>query len=379
MKNKVALLFLAFIIVTQGCSGLLQMNQDRLEFHRQKLFETKPWQKPLNFPLHLSYNYDVENRFRFSLENRPPLFNADGNTPVADNTNRIPSTSYFWALNSGNLIFLNEQQETVYELDYKEGRWLTTKLDAGFVYGIRRLSVGPGDQIYVSGTANANSDKSGFYSVINRYVWQDNMYVRDYTFKIDEGKFVPQYLRISPDNWLYAFDWDMFSSRIPSVRVFDEFGHFVKFTAAEGKTISGLEFNFKNTSTPGTDVVSVIQMDLDGNLYRLIPTAQFGGYNFKSTFNDYLIVYGHRANNNENPSGYRFQTDLPFVVALDLKNGHSVEIDLGKCRKRGYKYFNVADISINYKAEIYALVVYFNTPGVITGDERIILYRWSPD
>jgi len=29
--------------------------------------------------------------------------------------------------------------------------------------------------------------------------------------------------------------------------------------------------------------------------------------------------------------------------------------------------------------EIYALVIYFNTPGEITGDEKIVLYKWHKD
>jgi hypothetical protein len=51
-------------------------------------------------------------------------------------------------------------------------------------------------------------------------------------------------------------------------------------------------------------------------------------------------------------------------------------LDLKKNTRPDYKYFNVADVSINYKGDIYAMYVYFNKPGMITGDEKIVLYRW---
>ena len=73
---------------------------------------------------------------------------------------------------------------------------------------------------------------------------------------------------------------------------------------------------------------------------------------------------------------YALPVSRPFFISVDVGTRQIKYIYLNDCGRDGYKYYNVSDFSFTYDNEIYAMVVYFNTPGKITGDEKIVLYRW---
>ena len=47
-----------------------------------------------------------------------------------------------------------------------------------------------------------------------------------------------------------------------------------------------------------------------------------------------------------------------------------------QCRRDDFKYYNIGPLTADFKGDLYCFVVYFNAPGKITDDEKIVLYRW---
>jgi hypothetical protein len=98
---------------------------------------------------------------------------------------------------------------------------------------------------------------------------------------------------------------------------------------------------------------------------------------FKCTSNGNIIFFIYEYDK----IGYKNEVDIynykPYVQVIDIK-GTNYKIDpYFECLNSSYKYRSVGWIGSNFVGEIYAILIYYNQPGQITGDEQIILYKWA--
>jgi len=371
MRIKAIFLMFIAVVLFQSCTKHIEAPPRELSFVRETLLAVHPWQRP--FYLYLGtpyYHYQFSN----APEARESVLKQIDTTV---NARWIPTAGYFWALNSGELIFFNEHYGKIYVLNLATSRYLEYCPPFGAEGSRRYLWVGPQDDIYLGtyGIEDAPGRSVNNYLLV-RYTRHPTDYEIDQTFNPAAFENVVSSFRVAPNGDIYVKDWGCKTDDgVPAISIFDRKGRYKKCTLAEGIISNGLRFNFGNSAPKESGVVSALLLDKDSLLAKRFTELGFHGFNFKATFDSLLIVYGHRhrTHTGDMPVDY----DLPFVVVLDPSTGHSVEIDLDKCRIGDYKYFSVSDVSINYKGEIYALFVYFDAPGRITGDELIVLYRWT--
>jgi hypothetical protein len=374
MKINSIFLILLLALILSGCkrnsepSQQAQAKLQELSFSRETLIETRPWQRPYFFPLNL-------NRAHYDFTNNPNGQKAmpERNIPYANELG-TPSVDYFWALNSGELAFLNNHFGVIYVLDYQQGRYLTfcPKLDPNELLGY--LWSGPRDEFYL-GIDDVSGKKTNNLRIIK--------YAREGADFTQVGPYYPMSfinysfgIRIAPDGDIYARGWGSCRETACQYGVFNDSGRFIDCTCAEGITVGGLRFYYNDYLPFQFDKKSLITLDKDSLIAKLIFSPKYPQYNFKATFNNLIVTYKHRFFTQTIDRGATFYADLPAVVVLNASTGHSIEINLKDNPNGDYKYFNVSDVSINYKGEIYALFVYFDSPGQITGDELIVLYRW---
>jgi len=368
---KSSLLILAFTtllipIATAGADIGSQLIRD-------VIFETKPCYEPYYFHLTLADSYFID----FSLSNDlgtygQTRYSSDGYCSFG------PSIGYFWALNSGELVFINRHNNMIFVLNPETGNYFRLAPTSGMYTKLNYLWVGPDDEIFtgLSGYLNHNVDNNfpnpnsyippTFSYKLFRYHNIENGYVLDSKSDFPVFSTIPRLIRISPNNNLYI-------KLMGKAEIIDKNGWPVKIASAMGQTQDRTEFIIQSG---GSSLIEVKDISSGDVIMRDEFTRQIGHNNFKGTFDNNLILYFHSSYEFRTPDSGSVRVDIPFVMGKDLNSGARYSIDLMECARSDYKYFNVSDISLNYLGDIYAIVVYFNDIGRITLDEEIVLYRW---
>ncbi len=354
-------------------SGIMAGADIRSQLTREVIFETGPGQAPYLMPLALQGSFFID----FSL-NRNTYYNNDGGYSPAYSRQIGPSVGYFWALNNGNLVFINRRENLIYILDPVEGQYYKLAPISGLYTMLHYLWVGPDDEIYVALIGGSESAAVQGYLIpfssrsfpydykLFRFKKIENGYVLDKDAKFPVFSHLPNRIRISPNNNLYV-------QKYPQNEIFNKNGKSIKSTSAMGQTQGWTEFIIQSNNYGLIEVTDIAGGEM---IMRDEFSRQIGNNNFKSTFDNHLILYFHSNHEFKTSDNGSVMVDVPFVMGKDLNTGTRYSIDLMECVRPDYKYFNVSDVSINYLGEIYAIVVYFNSPGRITGDEKIVLYRW---
>ncbi len=365
-----------FILFTAIAFG--QINQRGLEYKRETLFETKPWAAPYYLPLQYGQNnYHFEHKQTGRLTVRESKQDT-AFSPMA------PTVDYFWALNSGNLVFIDKNQGIMKSgkisvLDYRNQRWMDHLICEDYHDYFCNIWTGPNDEVYFnyySLKKPANSDGSRFR--LKKYFLEKSGWDHepDYSPIVLVGP--SALLDIAPSGKIFIHDDDAISDTgKASGRIFSPAGKFETTTAADVETMYGFFFNFNRGESSDNAIKSIIEIDRSGLLQE-----KFGGlarkdFNFKATFDSLIIIYSNHSIDRHSEDGKFFLINLPSIVVFNPRGGQALEIDLADSINSNYDYYNVSDIAVNFKGEIYALFVYFDNPYRITGDEMIVLYRWT--
>jgi len=372
MTSYLKYLILILILVVLLISEIVAGADIRSQLIEDVVFETGPGQAPYLMPLSLHGSFFID----FEL-NRNTHYSDDRSSGLANSRQSGPSVGYFWALNDGNLVFINRRENLIYILDPVEGEYYKLAPISGLFTGLHYLWVGPEDEIYVmlnylkepAYSEYPNPFSSRGCSIkfkLFRYKKIENGYILDTEANFPALPHSPTLIRVSPNN-------NLFFQYYRENAIFNKYGRLIKNTLAQGQTQDWNEFVIKSNNLGLIEVTDINSGEI---IMRDEFTRQIGNNNFKSTFDNHLILYFHSNHEFKTPNNGTVKVDIPFVMGKDLNTGTRYSIDLMDCARSDYAYFNVADVSINYLGEIYAIVVYFDKTGIITGDEKIVLYRW---
>lgn len=375
LKVKIIEIGGAFLLLTT--IAIAQTNQGGLEYKRETLFETKPWVSPFFFPLHYGQNsYHFEHKQTGRLKIRASKQDT-AFVPMA------PMVDYFWALNSGKLVFIDKNQGvmksgTISVLDYENGGWKDYLICKDYHDYFSNIWTGTNDEIYFNYypmKEPVNSDGSRFH--LKKYDLRQSRWIIEPEYSPIPLAGPSALAGISPSGKIYLYNNDLGSyASNGQGGIYNKSGKFISTATADGETIYGLPFNFSAGKHDDTGVKSIIEMDRTGLLHE-----KFGGlpktdFRFKATFDSLIITYKNRTIDTYSEDNRYLPINLPSVVVFNPIGGQALEINLADSIDSNYKYYSVSDIGVNHKGEIYALFVYFDNPYRITGNEQIVLYRW---
>lgn len=345
---------------------------DNLKFKRETLIETGPWTAPFYLPLKLGDYYYCFN-------------NPIGELPFPQNMINLsyqglaPSVDYFWALNSGNLVFFNRTKKIVFVLDIQKKKWKEYYPCNDMVKNLYNLWVGPNDEIYMNiGVSDKNINNGSVHNEIRKYSLSKSRFAANSEFMpIQIACYAPD-MTVSPTDNLFISEMTYMTTR-PNTgcELYNGKGAKLGRTAAQGNTVDGKMFNFRKTNPGESDILSILNFDQKGLFSKRVGEATYGRLHFKATIDSMIIIYGHRDREISPINMTVANVNSPFLLVFDPTSETITEIDLYQDLDTSYIYYSVSDISINYKGEIYAIFVYFNTPGKIIGNEKIVLYRWK--
>jgi|GEM_PF-3323071 hypothetical protein len=372
---KIGVVGISFLLISVASA---QTKHGVLEYKREILFETRPWTAPYYLPLHYGQNsYHFEHKQEGRLKARE-LKQDTAFAPMA------PMVDYFWALNSGELVFIYKNQGlmksgAISVLDYQNGKWMDYLICEDYHDYFSNIWPGPSDELYFnyySLKEPTSPDGSRFH--LKKYDLERSRWINEPEYLSIDLMGPSASLQIAPNGKIYLSNNEPESESGQSrALVYNKNGQFESATAADGEVSNGLLFSFKITEPESTNVRSVFKIDRSGLLQE-----RFGGlartdFDFKATFDSLIIIYCHRTIDRYSEDGKYFPINLPSLVVLNPIGGLAVEIKLADSLDSDFNYYNVSDIAVNYKGEIFALFVYFDNPYRITGDESIVLYRWK--
>lgn len=345
---------------------------DDLGFKRETVFEAMPWTASYYLPLKLGGYYSFSNNPIWPLPFPRDTINPSyrGLAPLVD---------YFWVLNSGGLVFFNRDKQIVFLLDVQRKKWKEYYPRDKMVNYVSNLWVGPNDELYLNVLlSDKKTNQGGNHSEIRKYSLVGSKYAGKLEFAPIRPPFFAPDIVISPTGNLFISEMNYLTTKkYVGSDIYSRKGIGHGHTNAQDNTIDGRYFNFQKTGPNEKDAFSILNFDKNGLLAQRIGEATYCRYHFKATLDNLIIIYGHR-NKTLSPTGMpAAYINLPFLLIFDPVAEKITEIDISQDIDTLFVYFNVSDISINYKGEIYAIFVYFNTPGRITGNEKIVLYRWK--
>lgn len=368
-------IFMATLLIS--CPAPLK-EPARAGYKREIAFKTKPASKPYYLPLGLFDNSGIGFKLITDKDSIISHHRTYHELIMA-----MPSFGYFWALNDNRLAFINKSEGEIYILDLDSQKYSHFKPEVGEYKQLLFFWTGPEDDLYVLLRLN---NRKPPYRDLGPY---DN--IRLFRFANDDGKYTyddksvfpvynsyPSKIRISPLNNLYIRGWKRNSYSPNDFTKFNKYGQELENTDAVGETLDSVEFKLNCGCGPYNCRVSAKNMANDNYLYlELIPEEMYQS-NFKYTLDNSLVITcQYRDSTNIDPDTIMF-TNAAIIIGKNFKTKRQFILGLDSLDIEGYNYYSVSDISINYANEIYVSVVYFNDPGVITGDELIVMYRFRP-
>jgi hypothetical protein len=369
---------LLLIVFCVSCNKTPKVIPPNIYYQSEVMFETKPWQLPYNLPLSFGQsfyaNYETNIRGEMSL----PLL-ADEPWSQAGR----PTTGYFYVLNSGEIVFQDRKLGRIYVFNSLGEYLIKIDLNYGNYVSTGKMWVGPHDEIYIL-YKDKNSPETTFdlgvreTYFLKRFAKRGNDWKLDHNFNVPLNGISDLFIRIMPNGHLFI---KTIGSRDSdrAIKMYSSTGRYNGLTNAYGKTNQGILFEIGWIPKSPKNIIFIVNTTNDKILfYDEVENLDFayGLFNFKCTTNGLIILYAHARTEIVYGNSIHTYCNIPYVAIDDPQTGFFYNLDLKKNTRPDYKYFNVADVSINYKGDIYAMYVYFNKPGMITGDEKIVLYRW---
>jgi hypothetical protein len=364
------------IFLAISAYGQEKLPGSKLEISREIVFETKPACAPYYMPISLFWLTGVDFAPTENIDSIKAIHNKTSSSRI-----QPPTTGYFWALNNDELAFINRRLGRVFVLDLRTGIYRDFDLKVGNYDRLSLLWVGPEDDIYAALSPSGRNQPPGVFETTDsvrlfRFERMNEIYLYDDISHFESYGRLPYRMRISPLNDLYVSGWS--PKKLPGSGnlVISKYGMELRLTRADGENLNGDEF--KITSMYDRDYQVVKVANLKTGKFFMIEEIQGDSFrsNYKYCFNNNLIFYWHNFIDTGMDNGRILMVNRPSIFGTDINSGYHYLIDADALAREGYGCYTVSDVSINYNGDIYAIVIYFNSPGMITGDELIILYRW---
>jgi hypothetical protein len=320
-------------------------------FARDQVFEANADAEPLNLPIRTGIASPFE---------RPK------NSIAAD----LSLTSFF--LNNNEFIFSNGKSIIIFNLDDKKLLELRPVIQDFCVP--RGLFMGPYDDLYITiGKLNNSPDDHKFKTV--RYFKNNTGYVLDDRFNLGITDWPMRIVSVGSDSVIYIDNYDRIISPEKLYAVVDYNGN-LKYKSTALARISNIEITLKRASANSAGMVIGTDINTKSTVFHLNLDSKEGRYLGNiSAYQIALMNFNYENIILDNKK--ELKSFKPIIEIYNIENGALEKISTSECALDNYAYFNVSCVYANAKGNIYALVVYYNQPGEITGDEKIVLYRWQ--
>jgi hypothetical protein len=314
-------------------------------------------------------------------------------------------TSSYVVGNGGSLFFLG--QNSVIRLEPSAREFSQIRVTGSDIQRPMGLWLGPEDEIYVHLVENR-----GFHDRPGKVV----RFIRGKEgYRLDEDFNIPASLQYSRDN-LYPITPNgqilIYFRGQNKIQVYNPRGEFVKEAEAAGITSNGVEFHVVNTidkTHDGTfDSKGILISRLWNTEVKGVPEATLfsitdsSNYRYtKATSTDEIVLTSltpvhewlpdithlpthewlpdsaHPTIHVWIPPRTHLVTVKPTILIINAVDWSYQRIDTRELSRSDYAYFNVSGVDANFKGEVFALVIYFNTPGKVTDDDLIVFYKWA--
>jgi len=327
------------------------------KYVREVVFETEPNEEP--------YNLDISF-------NPPTPFATKIGEGSRDIT--IPNSIYFD--NKVRLIKANYADNEIIVYDIEKNDYIKFKPILNEFNKMHIIGVGPKDDIFIELTKSGNTPYERYYKLV-KYTRLDNEYVEDSSFSTNIFAYRFRNLYISPDNYLFSSNCNSGEGISWRTNILNPEGQLEKQSNAICRTKNGIEFYFK-TETLETKVEKVKIIDESSN----VSISEYEVKNafvydlIKATFNNEVIFQAFNVERIDLNDDLYLLGEKPIFIVFDLDLNTQSKISISDCAREDFKYFSVSKIDCNYLGDLFAIVIYFNSPGKITGDEKIAFYKW---
>jgi hypothetical protein len=217
-----------------------------------------------------------------------------------------------------------------------------------------------------------------------KYIPQNNEYIIDSTFTPVTLEHV-NLASISVKRELYLSEITYSSYGEFSYRVYGTKGELLGQGDAIGELPDGMKFFFRTEPTDKAGVFNYKGADaVTGKIFFEVEVNDTTGSYFYwgYTLNNKIILLKTRTSvggeTHHFEDGKWMSCFTPEIVIINPETGAQEKILTTDCKRDDFTYYNISSVQSDYNGNIYALAVYFNTPGELIGDERIVLYKWVP-
>lgn len=330
---------------------------------RETVLEASPNMPPLNLRLSGSYP------------------NPFGGSPK--NVVNGPSGPLFFNVTAeGDLITRDWDSLKVFQLDEKS--WMTFQPPCNSFGFVHKCIPGPNGELYVYFEENRDIQNMTISWKLVKYLLQGNGYAIDSNFAIlrqSSAKFeqTPHYIFISPDNYIYLISQSQVMSSGGESEVFNSSGRYISNTKAWCNLNNGIRFYPNSFQEKDLIWYAELTNPDDGTVIfpGKIRSREIDTNNLKCTTDNSIIWLMPSSGKVPLNDSLYLATEGYYAFIINSISGDSFRIEpYSECVRDDYRFHNAGPMAANFDGDIYCFVVYFNTPGKITGDEKIVLYRW---
>jgi hypothetical protein len=318
--------------------------------------------------------YSKEEPYDFYIHFAPNPFGPPSKEMVASH-----HCTPFMIDNEGNLLIWRYVENYISIIDLKTEEVSRLTPLAGSYKWIHTIQVGPDNALYV----RLKRDRKDLHSKVFRFMRKDGEYILDRDAVFPEFGWQIHCLNISPDNTIYSNQAEMsirFGNGGNRYDVFDENGNFLYESDAWCKTMNGLEFsvNFeRRIGYPNEFILECKRLDDNKRFFVEYLDSYIERYSTICTFDNNIIFVVRKFEDIPLPGDRYLHAYYPAVIIISPETEDHQWLDLKfDCYLPEYAYFNFGIVRVNYLGDIYAQVVYYNIPGEISPDDKVIIYRW---
>ncbi len=322
------------------------------------------------------YQNEIVSEYSVVDDDSPFTIGIGHPSPFPKSKNKIEghTSSRFFVNNKGIIFIMNQVNKPIKIVDILNNQVIEFRFRTENYNIMKYFWFGPEDEVYVWLSKRSDLTPSKFISKIVRFFPKNRSYDEDLKFQLPTMDLPPGTVNISPDGNIYMERSGLHERVFGSCDVFDSKGIFLGRSPAICNMMDGTEFTVRKERI--NDVIHAYGTQVDQGISLFAISGDFT--RFKCTFDGNIIAGAWDYDRIPLPNDIYLQNDKPFMTIIDPATGDAIKIDpYLLCKNEDYKYHSVANIDCNYKGDIYASIIYFNEPGIITGEEKVVIYRWQ--
>jgi hypothetical protein len=249
----------------------------------------------------------------------------------------------------------------------------TIQLAPSNYVSLRYFWLGPNDNIYALLAERNSLDRSKADYFISRFYWTKTGVREDKGFSSPRMEKGPYNVIINPDNTISVAEAQEDADGNHIYSSLGLKGNIIQSSIASGKTQNGVEFYLRHRKEEIRILTEAIRVDNGASLFAI----EGDGAKFKCTLDNHILVLFWEYQKIPLNDDKYIRNNTPFVVDVDMGTGNIGRINLyEEIDNMGYLYKNISYVDFNYEGDIYVSVVYYNEPGILAGDEKLVIYRW---